>query len=305
MLLAINLIPTSGIAARALQNVGSLKNTGLEIAVNTVNIAKPDFEWRSGFNIAFNRNEILSLGPYPELLIDVPGGQHTVTNEVILQPGRPIGTFYGYQTDGIRPYTGEPPYDNLNEAGRRIIVDQDGNGIINDNDRAVLGNALPLHTGGFTNDIRYKGFDLSLFFDWSYGNKVYNAERVYLEEFSGGARNLSRKMLNAWTVDNQDTDLPMLGRGEINRFTDAFIEDGSFLRVRNITLGYSLDDRWLARTPLSRARIYVSGQNLFTLTNYTGYNPQSNTSTIPVAPGIDWGAYPLARIYTMGINIQF
>ncbi len=305
MLLAVNLIPTSGIASPALQNLGSLKNTGMEFALNYITVDNNDFTWRTGFNISFNKNEILDLGPNKEIFVDVPGGIHTVVNEVILRPGESIGTFYGYETDGIYGLPDNPTAGELAIAGTRRIVDQNGDGVINADDRVILGNALPTHYGGFTNDLTYKGLDLGIFFDWSYGNKVYNANRVYLEEVTNDGRNKAAAVANAWTPENQNTDITAIGRGENNRFIDRYVEDGSFIRLRSLSLGYTFDRSQLSNLPFSHLKIYISGQNLLTFTDYKGYNPESSIGSNPVTPGIDWGAYPLAKIYTVGINVNF
>lgn len=305
LLLEVNLIPSSGISASALQNIGSLKNTGLEISFNSQNISQQNFKWETSFNIAFERNEILNLGTYDQIFIDVPRGNRIITNEVILKPGESIASFYGYKTDGIYKLSENPTEEEIALAGTRKIIDQNHDDVINDEDRTILGNALPAHYGGITNDFRYKGFGLSFFFTWSYGNKVYNANRVYLEEITTDGRNKSPKVLNAWTPENQNTDMVAIGKGDGSRLMDVYIEDGSFIRLQNLTLDYALPTSWLSKTPLSYARIYVTGQNLFTVTNYKGYNPESDTSNNPVAMGIDWAAYPLARIYTIGINVKF
>lgn len=305
MLLAVNLIPSAGIISPALQNIGSLSNKGLEIALNTINIESENFKWSTGFNISFNKNKILNLGSFDQIFVDVQGANHQIVNEVLLTPGESIGTFYGYETAGIY---GSDAVDGT--PGSRIFVDQPDpvtgipDGVINDDDRVILGNALPKHFGGFTNDFSYKNIDLSVFFNWSYGNKVYNANRVLFEEHHEG-RNRSTAILNAWTPTNQDTDVPAIGQGEVSRLMDRYIEDGSFLRLKSLTLGYTFDDSLLSKTPFTSARISASGQNLFTITDYQGYNPEANVSPIPVTPGIDWGAYPLSKIYTVSLNITF
>ena len=300
MLLEVNLIPTAGIVSPALRNVGSLKNTGLEIALNTVNIDSENFSWTTDFNISFNSNEILNLGAFDQIFFDVAGGFNQVINEVILRPGESLGTFFGYETAGVYP---EGATDGV--PGQRIFVDQNDDGLINDDDRVVLGAAVPKHYGGFTNQFRYKGFDLSVFFDWSYGSKVYNANRSFLEEIDdGNNRNLS--VFDAWTPTNQDTDIAALGQGTgTSRFIDRLVEDGSFIRLKNISLGYTFNTEILDKTPFSFLKVYISGQNIWTGTSYSGYNPEANTSPRPVAPGIDWGAYPIPRIYTVGLNVNF
>ncbi|WP_257669396.1 TonB-dependent receptor [Parapedobacter tibetensis] len=305
LLLAINLIPSAGVAAPALQNIGSLQNTGLEIGINSKNIAKRDFEWSTSFNISFIRNKVLDLGPYEQIFVNVVGGSHTVVNEVILQPGSPIGTFYGYQTDGIVGLPDNPTQAEQRQAGRWNFVDQNGDGVINDDDRVILGNAQPKHYGGFTNDLRYKNLDLSVFFNWSYGNSVYNANRIYLEEITDPRNKSPIALEGSWTSENQDAELPAIGKSEVNRLVERYIEDGSFLRLRNVTLGYTLRPDLLKRTPLKTLRVYAMGQNLLTWTNYKGYNPEANVNRNPVAPGIDWAAYPLSRIYTFGVQVKF
>ncbi|MCF6223304.1 MAG: TonB-dependent receptor [Flavobacteriaceae bacterium] len=305
MLLAINLIPSSGISSPALQNIGSMRNSGLEISLNSVNILTEDFDWKTSFNISFNKNEITDLGPYSEIFIDIPGGNHNIVNEVVLRPGEAIGTFFGYETAGIYGLPDNPTPEEVALSGTRIFVDQDGNGVINDDDRVIIGNALPIHYGGFTNDFRYKNFDLSIFFNWSYGADKYNANRTYTEGFLNSGGNKSSVILNAWTPDNQDTDIAAINKSNDQRFMDRYIEDASFLRLKNISVGYTFDNKTLDKTFLSYAKIYVAGQNLWTLTNYTGYNPDADISRNPVAPGVDWGAYPIAQIYTLGINVKF
>lgn len=291
MLLEVFLNPTAGITNAALRNIGSLQNNGLEIALSSVNVETKDFSWTTDFNISFNQNEILDLGENDEIFFDAQGGWHQIENEIILREGESIGSFYGFETGGI------------DEDGSRIFIDQDGDTEITDADRVIIGNALPIHYGGITNRLSYKGFDLSIFFNWSYGNDVYNANRVYYEEISD-LNNRSIEGLNYWTPENSDSDISAID--QVNpEMVDRLIEDGSFIRLKNVTLGYTFNDDILGKTPFSFARIYVSGQNLWTGTNYSGYNPEANVSALPIAPGIDWGAYPLARIFTAGLNVKF
>lgn len=293
LLLFVNPNPSTGIGTPALTNVGSVKNTGLELALKTININTDNFSWTTDFNISFNNNEILGLGTSDEINIDVQGGWHQITNEVILKVGESVGSFYGYETDGI------------DANGARIFVDQNGDDVVNDDDRVIIGNALAKHFGGFTNQFSYKGFDLSVFFNWSYGNDVYNANNVYLEELDTG-NNRNSSALDAWSTTNQDSDFTALGESTgASRFSDRFIEDGSYIRLKNISLGYTFGEDILNKTMFKSAKVYISGQNLWTGTDYTGYNPEANTSPLSVAPGVDWGAYPLSKIYTLGLNVTF
>ncbi|MEL7117823.1 MAG: TonB-dependent receptor [Bacteroidota bacterium] len=306
LLLAVNLIPTSGIGAPAVQNIGSMRNQGLEISIRTLNVNTPDFQWFTSFNIAFNTNEILDLGSNERLFVNTPG-KPGPADEVILEPGRSIGTFYGFRTDGI--YGTDA--DTTLWGRRRYLVnrDTDGDGELDslfvtnapiNSDRVPLGSAVPKHTGGITNDFTYKNWELSVFFNWSYGNKVYNATRGELELPLQTQQNMSTAVLNRWTPENQDTDIAAvnLGQDERRRLLDRDIEDGSFLRLRSVKLAYNFQNSIVQN-------IYFSAQNLFTWTNYKGYNPEASVGRNPVAPGVDWGAYPLPRIYTLGFNLKF
>ena len=311
MLLAVDLIPSAGISLPALQNAGSLENRGIEVILNTVNVKLDDFSWTSSFNISVNQNKILNLGTYDQIFFDVAGGNHQTVNEIILTPGQSIGSFYGYETAGIlgEDSNGDPlalPEGQINllGPGGRIYVDQNGDGVLNEDDRVVLGNGLPKHFGGFTNNFSFRGFDLNVFFDWSYGNDIYNANRMYFEELHNDY-NRSTAILDSWTPENQNTEVAQIGKGESVSLIDRYIEDASFLRLKNVTLAYNFNERVLSRLPFSSLRMYVSGQNLWISTNYTGTNPQASVNSSPVAQGIDWGAYPLSRIYTVGLNVTF
>ncbi|UII78732.1 TonB-dependent receptor [Flagellimonas sp. CMM7] len=335
MLLSVNLNPTTGIGQPALRNIGNLENEGVEIALNTVNVETDNFRWTSSFNISTNRNEITSLGDTDQILFDVRGGWHQIINEVALIPGESLGTFWGFETAGIlgQDANGDPlPLPGLdgngdpiltevgyvNEVGPggniyvdQLTVDTDGDGapdqrdgIINGDDRVAIGKGVPDFFGGFTNNFEYKGFSLNVFFDFQYGHDIYNSERVYYEELHT-ASNRSTAWLNRWTPENQNTTIPAFERGDNQRFLDKFVEDASFIRLKNVTIAYDFNSKQLKKSPFSALKLYVSGQNLWIDSDYSGLNPQASTIRNPIAPGVDWGSYPIAKIFTLGLNATF
>ncbi|MEO1011486.1 MAG: TonB-dependent receptor, partial [Bacteroidota bacterium] len=323
MLLGVRLNPTTGIGQPALQNIGSLENEGIEIALNTINVETDNFSWATSINLATNRNEIESLGNADQILFDVRGGWHQIINEVILKPGESVGTFWGLESAGILgqddngdPLPLEEGFVAPGGVGTRIYLDRitedtDGDGIadardgvINADDRTVIGKGIPDFFGGFTNNFSYRGFSLNAFFDFQFGHDIYNAARVYSEELHNTS-NRTTAILDAWTPENQDTEIPAIGQGDFQTLVDRYIEDASFIRLKNVTLSYDFNPRFLDKTLFSALRVYVSGQNLWTHTDYTGFNPQASTIRNPIAPGVDWGAYPVAKIYTIGLNATF
>ena len=322
LLLFVDYIPSDGAASRALINIGSVENKGIEFALNTVNFRSKDFAWITKFNISANRNEIIKLADSNELFFDVNAGWHLITNEVRLSEGGSIGDFFGYATSGVLGQDENGVANDLpagliaNGPGSRIFIDQptidtdnDGvlepDGVIDADDRVVIGSPLPKHFGGITNRFRYKNVDLSALVNWSYGNDVYNANRVYFEGIHNSF-NRTTAILDAWTPDNQETDIVALQvRDDQNSFVDRYVEDASYIRLKNITCGYNFSSKRLRNTPFKKIRIYASGQNLFTITGYKGYNPDASVTRSQVTPGVDWGAYPLARVFTVGLNATF
>ena len=186
--------------------------------------------------------------------------------------------------------------------------DLNGDGIINDNDRTMIGNGLPIHTGGFTNNFAYKNFDLNIFLQWSYGNDVLNANRLMFESGFNRARDLNQfaSYANRWTVDNPTSDIPRATNSSSNKvFSSRIVEDGSFLRLKTLTFGYSLPKTLLLKWRLERVRLYMAAQNLFTITGYSGYDPEVSIREGALTPGLDFSAYPRARMFSFGVNIGF
>ena len=186
--------------------------------------------------------------------------------------------------------------------------DLNGDGIIDDNDKTMIGRGLPIHTGGFTNDLRYKNVDLSIFFQWSYGNDVLNANRLIFESSNNISRELNQfaSYANRWTPENPTSNIPRATSSASNRvFSSRVIEDGSFLRLKTITLGYSLPARMLRKAGIDKVRFYVAAQNLFTISNYSGYDPEVSIRDGALTPGLDFSAYPRSRSFSFGVNLGF
>ncbi|WP_142688164.1 SusC/RagA family TonB-linked outer membrane protein [Chitinophaga polysaccharea] len=308
LIFKLDLPYTSGFARTNGANIGQMVNKGLEIGINTDNI-RGKFTWNTNFNLYFNRNKITSL---PETVAgdpsssdfteSLPGSFGTTLPTSIFRVGESVGSFFGYRSKGVDPKTGNMVYDDINNDGRITAAD-----------RVILGNALPDYTGGITNTFGYKGIDLSFFLYWSYGNEVYNQTRSMLERMSG-YNNGDARTLNRWTPQNPNTDVPKavfndpvtpnsLTNGEVSH---RFVEDGSFIRLKNITLGYTFKPDLLKKVRISSARVYASAQNLFIITGYSGLDPESQNQSVKNSQlGIDWAVQPQARTFLLGLNVNF
>ena len=310
LLLEVQLPFSSGFA-NAFRNIGSVENRGLELGINTVNIDRA-FGWTTSFNIAFNRNKVLDFGDEQERFIGTDYNLLKGQAIGVIRVGEPIGNFVGYINDGIIRNQAEldaAPKSGNDFVGSRRFVDLDGDGEINDADRTIIGNALPKFTGGIQNNFRYKNFDLDVFFQFNYGNEIFNMTQLELEFLNGRQNNATTVLDRFQPGVNEDTDVARAGNPPYVYFRQAhtrWIEDGSFLRLRNLTFGYNLPTSKLGIDWLRTARVYFSAQNLWLLSDYRGYdpevniNPQSNTLL-----GIDYASYPSAKVYTFGVNLGF
>lgn len=300
---------TTGFAS-SIQNVGSMRNRGWEFTLNTRNL-EGALKWSTSFNIAFNRNTVTSLGGNPNRQLPFANS--------ITQAGFPVGYFFGFVTDGIfqnqAQITSSPTQPGA-RPGDIKFKDLDNNGRIDNLDRTNLGDPNPLRVYGFSNNFSYKGFDLTVFMQGVSGLTVYNQTRQTIESLGtlgggSGAINNSTSTLGRWRSESQTGNGTMpratsLDPNNNNRFSDRWLEDGSFLRVRNVTLGYNFPKVLLDKIKLSNLRLYVSGQNLFTFTKYTGYDPEfGRNGTNPLGAGYDDSNYPVARTILTGLNIQF
>jgi TonB-linked SusC/RagA family outer membrane protein len=321
LLINSSLAPSQGFL-NGIRNIGKVGNRGVEFTLNTINVKNKAFSWSSNFNISFNRNKVLELTEEdPSILSRVTWGNFNNAYPYIAIPGHPIAQFYGYVWNGVYQYSdfnqlANGSYvlkDNVPNNGQsRATVqpgfikykDLNGDGEINSFDQTIIGNPNPLHTGGFSNNFTYKGFDLNVFFQWSYGNDLLNANRI---EFEGGENRNSLNMFasyaNRWTPENQTNDLyKVYGQGPLV-YSSRTIEDGSYLRLKTVSLGYSFNQSLLKKIKIKSFRVYASGQNLYTWTNYSGLDPDVSTYATALTPGFDWSAYPKARTIIFGINL--
>ncbi len=290
-------------------NVGNLENRGIELSVNSVNTTG-ELKWNTSLNFAVNRNKITKLtGEENERLLATPllgiNGWSQIT------VGSPIGSFYGYETDGIIQLgesVGDIPYfsDYSPMHGDRKYIDQNGDGIINDLDKVRLGDANPKFSFGLGNVISYKSFELNFFFQGVVGNKIANFNRFGLESFDGN-RNNSRVALKRWTPTNPTNEYPRANATpRANAFSDIHVESGSYLRLRDVTISYNFSSKFNDRLKLSSARVYVSVKNLLTITDYSGYDPEVNRFPFNnLNMGADFGSYPQTMIFTGGLNLTF
>jgi len=344
-------IPTSTGYSSQYQNIGSIRNRGLEFAISSTNISNKNFRWTTDFNMSFNRSKVLRIdGENDYYQTSVSGGTNSnVTFRAIV--GHPLGEIYGYKTDGV--YTSNDFTQNgnkytlndgviyqkgsvktsykpgdikfLSTAGQ---TDDKGTPVYNSNDMTVIGNTNPDFTGGFKNTFSYKGLDLSVFMVFSYGNDIYNmstqrfigpyqpcqnmlsetADRYTLLDPVTGkeATSLSRiAELNPnqndksilWSIHNDNKSL-------ITGTFDRFVEDGSYLRISTITLGYSLPKKWINKINISSFRLYCTLNNMFTFTNYSGYDPEVSKSGSIMTPGIDDSMYPRSKSVVFGVNLS-
>lgn len=329
------------------RNIGETENKGVELSLGLIPLDKKDYGVNVNFNIAFNQNTIKSLGS-----LDMIEGQSVTTNwastqipsDYVARVGDPVGLMYGYVSDGRYEVDDFERYDAASgewilkegvvtsegiltpRPGMMKLRDLDGNDTISLEDRKVIGNANPVHTGGFVINGYAYGFDLTAAFNWSYGNDIYNANKI--EFTSANQNNQYRNLIDIqeggerwtnidWNTGRLITDPAQLAAVNANTtmwspfmdryvFSDWAVEDGSFLRLNTLTLGYSLPKNLVERARIENLRFYVTGYNLFILTDYSGYDPEVSTRRrTPLTPGVDYSAYPRSRQFTVGMNLTF
>lgn len=308
------------------QNVGKIQNKGVELNINSVNITNRNFHWTTDFNISFVSNKLKYLQAGTDYIQSATSFNSNFTsNDYISYVGQSLGHMYGYVFDGVyqnsdfemRPdgtrvlKAGVP--DISEHAGLKNGVtpgfvkyrDLDGDGKITTNDRTIIGDGLPKFYGGITNTMTFKGIDFSFMFQFQYGNDVYNATRLFATQSQNERSNCLIEVADRWTPTHASNSVPKADgyvRGDIY---SRFIEDGSFLRLKQVTLGYTLPQKWTKKAFIERLRVYTTGQNLFCLTKYSGYDPEVSMKNSPLMPGFDWGAYPKSRVFTFGLEVQF
>ncbi|MDO7849988.1 SusC/RagA family TonB-linked outer membrane protein [Hymenobacter convexus] len=299
-----------------IQNVGTVENRGIELGLVTTNVqgANGGFGWTTNFNVSGNRNKIIDLGTLAnDAGVQVDRSIIEGNGYAIEQKGSPIGSFFGYRVQGIVQSDAEgntlPKQNSLApKAGDIRFVDLNGDGVINASDRTIIGNPFPKAFAGVTNNFTFKGLELSVFFQGSFGNDIYNQNRT-ITEGQTTALNQSTAVLNHWTPTNTNTDIPRPIFGDPNgnnRFSTRFIEDGSYVRLKNLTLAYTVPTGLSKRAALKTLRIYATAQNLVTWTHYSGYDPEVSADPFSSTGfGRDYGVYPQARTYTVGLNAAF
>jgi len=315
LLLNRNIPAILGFSARALANVGEVRNRGLELQLNTANIIEGDFTWSTAANLTFNRNQVISLaGANEQITFDAVFGY---TSSIRVVPGQPLGVFYGYQQEGIyrdqADIDSSPRWTGSTTAirpGDFKFRDVNGDGVINTQDITVIGNPFPNFTYGLQNTFGYKAFSLAVTLQGSQGNDILNGTDRYAVNGAGGT-NARKEWVNRWRSPENPGDgktpLATTAGSLRTQFNSYFVHDASFLRIRNVTLRYNVPTDWSKKIGLQSAGIYSSIQNLYTFTKYFGYNPEANNygnSTTPTY-GVDQGAYPMARTITLGVQIGF
>lgn len=291
LLLTVSLPDNVNLPGGITRNDGEMVNKGMEFSVSSQNL-KGAFQWNTDFNISFNRNKLTKLGLnkiyyYAEMY-------ETRESAVILKEGIPLGTFYGYVSEGVDPETGNIIYSDLNK-----------NGSLDPGDRTEIGCAQPDFIYGMTNTFSYAGLNLSVFLQGSQGNDIFNASSIDTEGMFD-FRNQSKAVLDRWKRPGMITDIPRVGNIENSHNSTRFVEDGSYLRLKTVTLSYDFNKKWLKKMHLSKLQAYVTGQNLLTLTKYSGYDPEVNAyGADAVAQGVDYGTYPQSKALIFGLNVEF
>lgn len=292
-------IPASTGFTTALLNVGAMENSGFEFTVSSKNMVN-ELKWNTDFNISFNKSKITSL----------PGGSiqlGQLNNDgrglvAIAKEGQPLGTFYGYISEGVDPAIGNIKYKDL-----------DASGDLSDGDKTIIGNANPKFSWGLANDFKYKNWSLNIFFQGVQGNDIFNATRIETEGMYN-ANNQLTTVLGRWTTPGQITDMPRSDfAGEQNvKVSSRYVEDGSYVRLKSLTLGYTLPSNLVSKLSMSKVHFYLTAENLLTWTKYSGLDPEvsvygrnDDNSLKNIAPGIDYGTYPQTRDIIFGLNLSF
>ncbi|MDB5117218.1 MAG: TonB dependent receptor [Mucilaginibacter sp.] len=310
LLISVPLQLSSGFASE-LENVGSVENKGLELSINTDNIRSDDFKWKTSVTFSLNRNKVLSLDGQQSFFAQIPDAYSDLLyklSPVIVKVGEPLGTIWGYKSAGIiqsGDNISQLPAYGTQQAGDRKYVNTDGNNVIDANDKTNLGSVQPKFIYSISNTFTYKHFDLFVFFQGSYGNKVYNLLQEELELTNLG-QNASTALLNRWTPANPSNTIPRASYSPVAQVLDRYMQDASYLRLKNISLGYNFSPAVAHKILVKQLRVYVSAQNLLTITHYTGYDPEVNTfGQNNLLQGIDYGAYPSSKTFLAGLNVSF
>ncbi|MDR2039074.1 MAG: TonB-dependent receptor [Bacteroidales bacterium] len=275
-----------------MRNDGEMLNKGIEYNI-TGYIFTGEFKWDASLNMSFNKNEVKKLGLTKQYRDGNIGNNQNV---ILVRAGLPLGAFFGHVADGVDPETGDMMYKDINPNGRTGTDDPA--------DRVVIGDAQPDFIFGFTNNFSWKNFTLTAFFQGTYGNDIYNATKMFTEGMID-SKNQSTKVLDRWRIPGQLTDMPRSGNSENSIISSRFVEDGSYFRLKTLTLAYNFGERVTSKLGANAISIYATANNLFTLTNYSGYDPELNAGGGAAVLGLDVGTYPQTRTFIFGINLTF
>ena len=333
-------VPSSSGFTNMMRNIGKTQNAGFDLSISSTNIQNRDFTWNTNFNISHNKNTIKALSGEDYFLEEAKFGFTQKTHKIEI--GRSIGQFYGYQTIGLYQvedfdYDARTKTYSLKEnipcKGDRSAVrpgmwkfaNTDGNDVIDDKDMTVIGNANPLFYGGLNNTFTYRNFDMSLFFTFSYGGEVLNATKLTNTQAGKTVYNVldQANSSNRWMTINSEgntvtdpQELAALNAGKSvasiydmeqgDKYIHSWaVEDASYLRLSNLTIGYNFPRQWIRKASIQKLRLYATGSNLLVWTPYSGFDPEVSTKGNNLTPGVDFGAYPRSRSFVFGVNVTF
>ena len=288
-------MPTGTGFSSAIQNVGEIENRGLEFQLNTINYSNDNFTWRTSANLSFNRNEAKDIVGQ----VITRGGVASRGNVSLIREGEPLGTFYGYVWGGVDPATGNVYY--INQEGESTFTPTA-------DDRRIIGDPNPDFIYSLGNTFTYKEFGLDIFLQGSQGNDIFNATKLQMESMIDSKNQLA-SVLNRWRQPGDITDIPRVnteGSTDNSRLSNRYVEDGSYLRFKAVTFSYNFKQNALDKLHLNALKFYVTGENLITLTDYSGFDPQVNAfGGDNAVQGVDFGTYPQTRNVIFGMNVRF
>lgn len=285
-------LPSTAPVGSLTRNEGEMSNRGIEFTLNTKNVTSGKFRWETDFNMSFNRNRVEKLTLQQTYYF----GQSSMgDNIVIMKPGLPLGVFFGYVSKGVDPETGDIIYETRNSDNIPSL-----------SERKVIGDPNPTFTYGMTNNLSYQGFTLNVFLQGSYGNSIFNVSRMETEGMYD-AKNQSVSVLDRWMRPGMVTYMPRATQDKKNLLPSTrFVEDGSYLRLKTLTLSYDFKNAFLKKVGITRLQPYLTAQNLLTLTKYKGFDPEvSQYGGDPKVQGVDYGTYPQSKSYVFGFNVEF
>ncbi|TKG94205.1 TonB-dependent receptor [Puteibacter caeruleilacunae] len=322
LLLTVNVPSTSGFTSY-LMNFGSLENRGIEFDINALLIKNKMFQWNVNFNISHNKNKVLKLSNDNSYQLLDDTWESRIPDEFLLKEGESIGLMYGYKFDGVYQLN-HFLYDDINGpyelkgnvpqlAGQTKVKpgfvkyrDLNNDGVVNADDRTVIGSSTPEFFGGFGSTFKYKALSCNLLFTYQYDVDILNGYKLEIERMTGSSNKFA-SVLDYWSIENQDTDMPKPGIDAAGPYmmSDRYIEDASYLRLKTVSLSYNVPRKYLTKMGIQSANIQVAGKNLWTTTDYTGTDPEVSISGNSLTRGVDYGTYPLPRTYVVSLKMNF